>query len=69
MSELDKLTLLLQVGTDAVQFWSLNFVIQLSLRDSIGYGMCGNEIKPQTLASLGIYNSYLFEAKMLVHVL
>ena len=28
-----------------VQFWSLNFVILLSLRDTHGDRMCGNEIK------------------------
>ena len=33
-----------------VRFWSLNFVIRFSLRDSRGYGKCGNEIKPRTLA-------------------
>ena len=37
------------------RFWSLNFVIQLTIRDSRGYGMGGNEIKPQTRTSLGIY--------------
>ena len=29
-----------------VRFWSLNFVIGLVSRDSQGYGMCRNEIKP-----------------------
>ena len=38
-----------------VQFWSLYFVIKLSLRDSWGYGMCGNETKPRMLVSPGVY--------------
>ena len=31
------------------------FLFWLSLRDSRGYGMCGNEIKPRMLASPGVY--------------
>ena len=34
-----------------VFFWSLNFVIWLSLRNSQGYDVHRNEIKPRTLAS------------------
>ena len=41
----------LAAGTTA----EVDFEILLRLRDSQGFGLCGNETKPRMLASPGIY--------------
>ena len=68
MSKLDKLTLFLHQNCCWVHISILNVVILLSSRDSWCYCICGNEIKPGTLASSGVYKVPTWNLQLFIYI-